>query len=236
MPKWKMDSYDLSVIIPAYLEEENLRLLLPRLKTVLSALKIKFEINVIDTLEPMDNSKAVCQVNGVNYLNRENGNYYGDAVRTGIKYAQGKYVIFMDGDGSHTPEFIDQLIKYKEDFDVVIASRYVAGGITDNSRTLILMSKIVNILYSLILKLECKDVSNSFKLYRLEKLKNLNLYLKNFDIIEEILFKMKKNDKDLKIKEVPYTFKQRMFGHTKRNLFVFAFSYFFSLLKLKFGK
>lgn len=231
-----MFTCDLSVIIPVYLEEENLCIILPRLKSVLSALKTKFEINVIDTLEPMDNSKAVCQVNGANYFNRENSNYYGDAVRTGIKYARGKFVIFMDGDGSHTPEFIPQLIKYKEDFDVVIASRYIKGGATDNNKTLILLSKIVNFLYALILKLECKDVSNSFKLYRAGMLKKLDLYLNNFDIIEEILFKMKKNNKHLKIKEVPYTFKQRMFGHTKRNLLIFAFSYLFSLLRLKFGK
>lgn len=227
---------DLSVIIPVYLEEENLRIILPRLKSVLAELEVKFEINVIDTLEPMDNSKAVCQANGVNYFNRENNNYYGDAVRAGIKYAQGEVVIFMDGDGSHTPEFIPQLIKYKRDYDVVIASRYIEGGATDNSRTLILLSKIVNFLYALILKLECKDVSNSFKLYQSRMIKKIDLYSNNFDIIEELLFKIKKNNNNLRIKEVPYVFKERMFGHTKRNLLVFAFSYFFSLLKLKFGK
>jgi len=231
-----MFTCDLSVIIPAYLEEENLRIILPRLKSVLSGLKVGFEINVIDTLEPMDSSKAVCQVNDANYFNRENSNYYGDAVRTGIKYAQGEFIIFMDADGSHTPEFIPQLIKYKDDYDVVIASRYIEGGVTDNSKTLIFLSKIVNFIYALVLRLGCKDVSNSFKLYPAGMIKKLDLYANNFDIIEEILFKIKKNHKHLRIKEVPFTFKQRMFGHTKRNLLSFSFSYLFSLLRLKFGK
>lgn len=231
-----MSGCDLSIIIPSYMEDENLRSLLPRLKSVLSTTKMSFEINVIDTMEPMDNSKSVCQVSGVNYCNREIGNYYGDAVRSGISHAQGKYVIFMDGDGSHTPEFIPELVKHKENFDVVIASRYVEGGHTDNSKILIFMSRAVNFFYALILQLGCKDASNSFKLYQAKMLKELNLCSNNFDIVEEILFKLKRNDKGLRIKEVPYTFKQRMFGHTKRNLVVFAFSYLFSLIKLRISK
>jgi dolichol-phosphate mannosyltransferase len=231
-----MPGCDLSVIIPAYLEAENLRVILPRIKTVLTDLKIKYEINVIDTLSPMDNSKEVCQANNVNYRSREHSNYYGDAVRTGIKYAQGQKVIFMDADGSHTPEFIPQLLAYGQEYDVVIASRYIDGGMTDNSFILILMSKIVNIVYAKVLNLQCKDVSNSFKLYRSEMLKNLQLRSNNFDIVEEMLFKLKKDNNNLKIKEIPYTFKERMFGHTKRNLLLFAISYIYSLLKLKFGK
>lgn len=227
---------DLSVIIPAYLEEENLRVILPRLKTVLAGLKIKYEINVIDTMASKDNSKEVCLDNGVNYLSREKSDFYGDAVRTGIKYAQGNRIIFMDADGSHTPEFIPQLLSNSTGSDVVIASRYIAGGMTDNSFVLILMSKIVNLVYSKVLDLQCKDVSNSFKLYQSEMLKNLSLYSNNFDIVEEILFKLKKQKPDLKIKEIPYTFKERMFGHTKRNLIIFAFSYIFSLIKLKYGR
>jgi dolichol-phosphate mannosyltransferase len=231
-----MPGFDLSVIIPAYCEEENLRIILPRLKTVLASLKIKYEINVIDTMAPMDNSQEVCLDNEVNYRHRENSNFYGDAVRTGIKYAQSQKIIFMDADGSHTPEFIPRLLEYGREYDVVIASRYIAGGMTDNSFVLILMSKIVNIVYSKVLDLQCKDVSNSFKLYQSEMLKKLQLYSNNFDIVEEILFKLKKQKNDLKIKEIPYTFKERMFGHTKRNLIVFAFSYIYSLIKLKYGK
>jgi dolichol-phosphate mannosyltransferase len=231
-----MPGCDLSVIIPAYLEEENLRVILPRLRLALDPLKIKYEINVIDTMASMDISEEVCLANRVNYRHRENSDFYGDAVRTGIKYAQGQKIIFMDADGSHTPEFIPQLLASSTGFDVVIASRYVDGGMTDNSFVLILMSKVVNIVYSKVLNLHCKDVSNSFKLYHSGMLKNLSLYSNNFDIVEEILFKLKKQKPDLKIKEIPYTFKERMFGHTKRNLIIFAFSYIYSLIKLKYGK
>lgn len=227
---------ELSIIIPSYLEEENLRILLPRLKTVLSSLNIPSEILVIDTMEPMDNTKQACQENNIKYINREAGNFFGDAIRTGIKHAMGTYIIFMDGDGSHSPEFIPRLLEYKDDSDVIIASRYVEGGATDNKKILIFMSKAVNILYSLFLNLKCKDVSNNFKLYKSHLLKNLNLYSDNFDIIEEILFKIKKNKKDLKIIEIPCTFKERMFGHTKRNLIFFAISFLFTLIKLRFRK
>ena len=104
-----MNDICLSVIIPSYLEEENLRLILPRLKKILAQLSVKSEILVIDTMQTMDNTRNVCEEYEVNYFNREKGNYYGHAVRTGIKNAKGDFLIFMDADGSHSPEFIPQL-------------------------------------------------------------------------------------------------------------------------------
>ncbi len=225
-----------SAIIPSYLEEENLRIIIPRLKNEMQKLGNDYEILVIDAMHAMDYTEDVCKNNNVTYLNRTNGNNYGDAVRTGITNANGEYIIFMDADGSHSPEFINKLYSYKDDYDVVIASRYIAGGATDNNRILILMSWVVNIVYSIVLNLRCKDVSNSFKLYRGDLLRNLNLYCNNFDIVEEILFKLKKINNNLKIKEVPFSFKKRMFGETKRNLFLFMVSYIFTLIKLRFGK
>ncbi len=148
----------------------------------------------------------------VRYICRHNGDAYGDAVRTGLKSARGKYIVFMDADGSHAPEFIVRLMEYRDDFDVVIASRYVKGGATDNPRVLILMSRLINVIYSLVLNLDCKDVSNSFKLYRSQYLKELVLRCNDFDIIEEILFKLKRTRKNLRVKEHPCTFKKRMFG------------------------
>lgn len=226
----------LCVVIPAYLEEENLRLLLPRLRQVLGSLGVRHEVLVVDAHEPLDNTKDVCDEFNARYLNRSGGNLFGDAIKTGIRETYGEYTIFMDGDGSHSPEFIRNLYGGLEDNDIVIASRYVEGGSTDNTRILIVMSHMVNLLYSLILNLKCKDVSNSFKIYRTSLLKGLTLRCDNFDIVEEILFKIKKSHRDVKIKEIPFAFKKRMFGHTKRNLFAFMFSFLITLIRLRFGK
>lgn len=231
-----MENIKLSIIIPSYLEEENLRIILPRLIEELEKIENNFEVLVIDTQEKMDNTQDVCRLNQVNYINRLNSNNYGDAIRTGIKLARGEFVIFMDADGSHAPEFIKNLYEHRNDYDVIIASRYVSGGATDNNKALIFMSLILNISYSIILGLKCKDVSNSFKLYKGAMLKKLNLKCANFDIVEEILYKLKKQKNDLKIKEVPFLFKKRMFGHTKRNLFLFILTYLITIFKLRFGK
>lgn len=229
-------SCDLSIIIPSYLEEENLRILLPRIQDTLSHMRIQYEVIVVDTIKPLDATEKACAENRVIYVNREGGDAYGNAIRTGILKARGHYTIFMDADGSHSPEFIKELYQPREQYDVVIASRYVPGGETDNPKILILMSLVVNVVYSVVLGLNCKDVSNSFKLYHTNDLKALTLHCDNFDIVEEILYKLKKSKKNLTIRELPYTFKKRMFGNTKRNIVIFMFSYVFTLIRLRFGK
>lgn len=231
-----MSDLEISVIIPSYLEEENLRIILPRLVEVMNSLDIHWEINIIDTFSPKDYTEVVCKQYGVNYYNREGGNEYGNAVRTGIAKSAGKYLLFMDADGSHSPEMIPSLFEFRHEYDVVIASRYVEGGGSDNSKYLILMSLIVNKIFSIVLGLNCKDVSNSFKIYKSEQLRKINLSCSEFDIIEEILVKLKRKFHALKIKEIPYTFKERMMGHTKRNLFVFMLLYIKTLMVLKFRK
>lgn len=231
-----MSNLDLSIILPAFLEEENLRLLLPRLKATLDSISETSEIVIVDTVKALDNTEDVCREYQVKYFNREKGNTYGDAIRTGIKKAQGRKIIFMDADGSHSPEFIPKLVEFKDSYDIIIASRYVDGGFTENSKVLIIMSRILNFSYSAFLNINCKDVSNSFKLYDAGLIKKLNLHCNNFDIVEEILYKISKNNKNIQIKEIPYTFKARIFGKTKRNLVIFIITYIFTMLKLKFGK
>ena len=226
---------ELSIIIPAFLEEENLRILLPRVIRAVSAEIPEMEILIIDSKEPLDFTKAVCEKNGVKYFNREDSNNFGDAVRMGIRQAQGEYILFMDADGSHAPELISRLLKYRGDYDVVIGSRYIEGGFTENSPALILMSRILNMTYRIVLGLKCWDVSNSFKLYRAEQLKQIELHCTHFDIVEEILFKMHRRFK-VSIIEVPITFKKRMFGESKRNLLLFIVEYVFTIIKLRLGK
>lgn len=226
----------LSVVIPAYREEDNLKMILPRLRDSLDSLKEECEVLVIGPMDTIDGSENICNGIGMNYIKREGGNSYGDAVRTGIKFAKGEYVIFMDADGSHSPEFINSLYKYRKEYDLIVASRYVKGGGSQNSKVLKFMSFIVNSGYSLFLNLHCKDVSNSFKLYKKSSLESLNLVSNNFDVIEEILYKLVKSTRPLKIKEIPYFFERRLLGRSKRNLVAFAISYFFTLIRLRIMK
>lgn len=225
----------LSVILPAYLEEENLRVLLPRLHAVLAKLAIPAEILVVDTNPPLDKTAEVCREHGAIHVPREGGDRYGDAIRTGIRSARAARILFMDADGSHTPEFIPELWRNAKDTDVVIASRYVPGGYTENRASLVLMSRVLNITYSVVLGLNCKDVSNSFKIYRAEHLKPLRLKCNNFDVVEEILFKIRRRNPGLVIREIPFSFKKRMFGTTKRNLFLFMLTYVYTMIRLRFS-
>lgn len=227
---------DLSVILPAYNEEENLRLLLPRIRHSCEALAPDHEILVVDTMAPMDGTPELCEEEGVRYVPRTGGNQYGDAIRTGIARATGRHIIFMDADGSHPPHFLADLYALRDQADIVVASRYVEGGFTENSKILVLMSWFVNVGYRIVLGLKCKDVSNSFKLYKGEALRRLDLHCNNFDIVEEILYKMVRQNRGFTIREVPFSFKKRMFGQTKRNLAAFIFSYVVTLLKLRFAR
>lgn len=223
----------LSVILPSYQEGENLKLLLPGLKRAASAVSPAYEIIVVDTHQPKDDTPDVCREHQVRYVPRQGGDSFGDAVRTGIEAAQGEWTVFMDADGSHSPEMIPKLARYADDFDVVIASRYVQGGRTENSPALVLMSRLLNLVYVSVLKLNCRDVSNSFKLYRTAQLKAIALRCNSFDIVEEILVKIQRQLKEVRIKEVPFTFERRKAGKTKRNLLTFIVTYFFTLIRLR---
>lgn len=231
-----MQKNKLSIILPSYLEEENLKLLLPMLNVTLSAQEIAYEIIVVDTVKPLDGTPDVCKRYNSKYINRENDNSFGSAVRTGIRSANGSFILVMDADGSHPPEFIPNMLKYMSDYDIVIASRYVEGGCTENSKISIVMSKVLNIIYATVLNIKCNDVSNNFKIYKTSLLKGIHLYCNNFDIVEEIIYKICKNNKKIKIKEVPFTFKKRMYGQTKRNLIIFIITFIFTLIKLRYGK
>lgn len=228
------DAVELSVVLPAYQEEENLRLLLPRLLKVLGDLGVAGEVLVVDIDPPLDATAQVCDELGVRHVPREGGRAYGDAVRTGIRHCRGRFVVFMDADGSHTPEFLPALFERRHEAEVVIASRYIEHGFTENPWALVAMSRVLNWTYQRVLGIGCKDVSNSFRLYDAARLKALTLRCNHFDLVEEILIKLKRQDPGVRFLEIPGTFKKRLFGQTKRNLPVFVLSYLWTMVKLRF--
>ena len=72
--------------------------------------------------------RRVCAINGVRHIRRSGGNQYGDAIRTGIAEARGKYLLCMDADGSHSASYFASMWAERERFDIVIGSRYVSGA------------------------------------------------------------------------------------------------------------
>ena len=225
----------LSIILPSYKEAENLEKIVPKVKYVVETNITKsYEILVVDAMKPVDETPNICQTAGAKYIPRRGGNNYGDAIRTGIQDATGSYILVMDADGSHDPADIVKLYQsvLKDNSDVTIGSRYIEGGSTSNGIVLRAMSYIVNLIYSKLFDLHIQDVSNSFRIYRADLLKSIQLQGDNFDVVEEILIKLKRKYGNIVIIEIPIVFHKRDKGNSKRNLWRFIVSYVTTILKL----
>lgn len=225
----------ISVVLLAYKEAENLAFLLPKIKEMLDSLPEPYEILVIDTKEPLDNTSEVCEKFGARYINQEFPGF-GGAFRTGIKYAEMDKFLILDSDGSHDPKYIPAIYKKftEENCDLVIGSRYTEGGETNDAKSSIIMSHILNTFFRICLGIKAKDISTDYRLYRTEQIKNVKLENVNYDVLQEVLLRMKQNKPDLKIGEVPISFQKRIYGESKRRLIPFIIGYMKSLIRFTF--
>ena len=222
----------ISAVLLAYGEADNLRHLLPRLKTNLQKTGEAFEIVVVDAKDPIDDSSAVCASFDVIYVNQEEP-HFGGAFRTAIRYARYNKFLIMDEDGSHNPDVIPAIHrKFYEGYDLVIGSRYVKGGVTNDSKLSILMSRTLNFIFRICLGIKAHDISTDFRMYHTEQLIETETHCKHYDVLQEVLLQLKMRKPDMKIGEVPITFNKRLAGESKRQLIPFILSYIRSLFNL----
>lgn len=235
----KNESLSISIVIPAFNEIENLRILIPEIRNQTNKFKDIEILIVLPTTASIGEKEEILDLGAIP-ITRTPGDTFGDAIRSGIKNVRiiSSYVLFMDADGSHSPRTIPRLVDEitKNDTDIVIASRYIDGGSTDNSLVLRAMSKILNYTFALVLGLKIKDISTNFKIYKRELLLDSNLVCKNYDIVEEILLEAKKIKPILKVLEIPDHFHERVYGESKRKLSVFIATYLATLIRLRFRK
>ena len=218
----------------AYKEEENLKVLFPKLEKVLTEIGEEYELLVIDTKEPLDNTEALCREWKARYYNQEEPGF-GGAYRKGIQEAGMDKLLALDSDGSHDPACISELYqKFMEGYDVVIGSRYVKGGYTADAKSSQIMSWMLNTAYRFVLGIKAKDISTNFRIYHTEQLKQITLTCKNYDVLEEILLKLKLlvGKKEFRIAESPISFHKRLYGESKRQLIPFIISYIKTLFRL----
>jgi dolichol-phosphate mannosyltransferase len=128
----------ISVIVPTYCEAANLTELATRLFAALTHEFGDAELIVVDDNSP-DETVSVCdqlaQEFPLRLIVRKNERGLSSAVIAGMRAARGELFIVMDGDLSHPPESVPELVAALEDprTDFVIGSRYVRGGSTDES-------------------------------------------------------------------------------------------------------
>jgi len=214
-----------SIVLLAYREEENLKVLLPQINRVMSDMGGEFEVIVVDSAIPLDGTNQVCSEYGAAYIGQEQP-HYGGAFRTGIKYAKGDRIQVLDADGSHDPGVMPSLhAMFDKGYDLVIGSRYVRGGSTHDSKRSQLMSRMLNTAMRLLIGVTAHDISTSFRLYDATQLKSVRLVRNNFDVLQEVILRMKLNNRRFSIAEVPIVFEKRVFGESKRQLAKFIIGY-----------
>jgi len=185
---------DLSVILPAYNEEEVIKSTILKIVEFFKNQALTYEIIVVNDGSTDKTAKIVLELNypNVRLINQENLGK-GGAVRTGMLASQGDYLLFLDADYSTS---INNLTKFlatikNQQADVVIASRALADSIVDVHQNKIkeYLGKIGNQLIRLLLIKGINDTQCGFKLFNrkcLELFKKQKVFGWGFDF--EILF------------------------------------------------
>lgn len=222
----------ISVVLLAYREADNLRVLIPQIKEALDSISAEYDLMIIDSAQPLDDTAAVCAQFDALCIPQEEPHFAG-AFRTGIRYARRELFLIMDADGSHGPEHIPALVsKFAEGYDLVIGSRYVKGGQSFDSPVSKAMSLMLNTCFRLCLGIPAHDLSTDFRLYRTAWLQETELHCEVYDVLEEVLLKLRLLHPEMRVGEVPIIFRKRLLGESKRRLIPFILSYIRTLIYL----
>ncbi len=122
----KNNKYQISIVIPCYNEEGNIKILYDNINLILS--EYNTEIVFVDD-NSKDNTLSIIQDLAdedprVKYVSFSRNFGHQSALRAGLEYASGDCVISMDGDMQHPPELLPQLIKkWEEGYDIVYTMR-----------------------------------------------------------------------------------------------------------------
>ncbi len=205
-----------------YNERDNLQPLLAEITSVMPAA----EILVIDDNSPDGTGKLADELAAadprVHVLHRAGKLGLGSAILTGMRYAiDHGYDLFvnMDADFSHNPRYLPALVAGMGRNDVMIGSRYVRGGGTENwplSRRAMSMS--INTLTRILMRLPARDTSGGYRCYRVAKLRQARLdkvISRGYSFQQEVLYRCRQAG--CRIGETPIMFADRRAGVTKVN-------------------
>ena len=204
MPESMPSLPELSVVVPVWNGEHSLGRLLPRLRSVLDSIGGPTEIVVV--LPAGEPVADLVERFGAR-VEEFKGGGYGVALNAGLAAARGRWVVTMDADFSHHPEFIRTLWLSRHDADVLIASRYVPGAYAEMPLSRRMASRTLNRLYRTTLALPYRDLSSGFRMYARDVVDDIGpVNAEGLDSLQEIL--VKAFSQGWKTVEVPLFYRQ----------------------------
>jgi dolichol-phosphate mannosyltransferase len=159
----------------------------------------------------------------IHVVHREGKLGLGTAILAAMRYAMDHdydLLVNMDADFSHHPRYLPAILAGMKDKDVMIGSRYVEGGGSENwplKRRM--MSKGVNLLVRLLMRIPAKDTSGAYRCYRVSKLREAQLervISRGYSFQQEVLYRCRKAG--CRIGETPILFENRRAGASKVNM------------------
>jgi glycosyltransferase involved in cell wall biosynthesis len=212
---------DLSIIIPALDEEGCVGQAVSDVHGVCRGMGLDYEILVVDG-GSRDRTALLAQQAGATVLTqRESG--YGAALREGFAAARGEWVATMDSDLSHPPMILRTLYRNRERGDVLIASRYVKGGLANMPLQRRWLSQVLNRVFARVLDLPIADLSSGFRLYRRSVLREVEARHSDFSFLQEIL--VRAYCAGFRVLEIPFHYFPRRSGASKARIIPFGVSY-----------
>jgi dolichol-phosphate mannosyltransferase len=219
----KMQAGSVLVVIPTYNEIDNLAEITRR---VLSA-NDEVDILVVDDNSPDGTGKLADELSlasdRISVLHRPGKSGIGNAYRAGFGWglrAGYEFLVEMDGDGSHRPEQLPALLAGAHTADVVLGSRWVAGGGAPNwAIRRQLLSRAGSLYARIALALPFRDVTGGYRVFRASALGDLGYHTveaQGYCFQIEMLWRARRAR--LTIVEVPIDFAERLSGSSKMSL------------------
>ncbi len=164
----------LSIVVPLYNEQDNVVLLTQKIHDSLKG--YTYQIVYVDDFSTDNTKPVVKEMQDDKVILIELKKNYGQslALAAGIDYAQGEYIITMDGDLQNDPVDIPKMLEYavSGEYDLVTGIRQKRK----DSLVKKIPSKIANFLVRRVTKLDIKDNGCALKVFTKEIAKGLNLY------------------------------------------------------------
>lgn len=212
---------EVSVIIPFYNEEENVKDTLRTVSQSLSESGFRSWELILVNDGSTDSTRPLLEEWTAQYRSATIVNHYrnlgvGAALRNGISHARGKKLVTIEGDLTYDPRDIVRLTReIDEGYDIVIGSPYAKGGsVSGVAIARRIIARFGNLLLARSIGLGVSCVTNSFRAYR-SNLRYLFVMAQHNDKRLHPTILMLANLSKLRIREIPVALQPRKRGKSK---------------------